>query len=203
MTGIVFIISAPSGAGKTSLINALVQHIGGVSISTSHTTRTKRSCEKNDVQYHFINKKLFLDMVFNNQFLEYAKVFGHYYGTSRAWVMKILASLEDVILEVDWQGAKQIRKKIPETVSIYILPPSKSRLTQQLNDRNQDNQSIIKMRMKQAKQEISHYDDYNYIVINEHFEEAVADLKCIIQANRLSLLSQSVKFKHIISKLQE
>lgn len=189
--GILFLISAPSGAGKTSLVNALLKvppapGSSKLCVSVSHTTRSKRPGEENGKNYHFISKKMFQVLRAENAFLESAEVFGNLYGTSRAWVEERLEAGWDVILEIDWQGATQVQALLPDAISIFILPPSLQALRERLTGRAQDKPEVIEKRMAEAVNEISHFRQANYIIINEEFEAALADLKAVIRSARLT-----------------
>ena len=185
MKGSLFIIAAPSGAGKTTLVNALVKALSDVSISVSYTTRKMRPQEQDGVDYHFVDLDKFKTMLKQGDFLEHAKVYGHFYGTSRLWVFDVLRQGLDVILEIDWQGAKQIRTQFVETKSIFILPPSLEILEARLQKRHADNARIVKERMNEAKEQISHYKEFDYLVFNDKFEDALEDLKSIVRSQRL------------------
>ena len=187
MSGTLFIISAPSGAGKTSLVNALLASSDHLQVSISHTTRPIRPGEENGVNYHFTDKPKFEAMRNRTEFIEHAEVFGNYYGTSQKWVADTLALDKDVILEIDWQGAQQIRKVMPKAIGIFILPPSKKTLHKRLQDRGQDTDLVIAQRLAEAKGEMSHYVEYDFVVINDQFDEALLDLRSIIGANQLKL----------------
>jgi len=200
-SGILFVISAPSGAGKTSLVNALVQSVKNVKISISHTVRPKRPGEQHGVNYHFVTKEIFQEMQAEDMFLESAEVFGNLYGTSKAWVEKVLAEGRDVLLEIDWQGAQQIRQKMPQSVSIFIIPPSRETLLNRLNIRDQDDEKVIQLRMKGVKNEISHYHEYDYLICNDKFEDALEDLKIIVRSNRLQTKRQIMPYATLIKKL--
>ncbi len=182
--GTLYTISAPSGAGKTSLVKELVQQDHNLLVSISHTTRTMRPGEVDGANYHFVSSEQFELMLEEEEFLEYARVFDNLYGTSKQWVQKALDQGNDVILEIDWQGARQIRNFMPETVSIFILPPSLSELRQRLTGRGQDDEKTIEKRMAEAVSEMSHYGEADYLVINNDFDTALADLKSIIRARR-------------------
>jgi len=182
--GTLYIVSAPSGAGKTSLITAMLETLEGVQVAISHTTRPIREGEIDGKHYHFINKATFEDDIEKGLFLEHANVFGNYYGTSHAAVNQQLEEGTDVILEIDWQGAQQIRKLAPNTRSIFILPPSISELENRLNKRNQDAADVITKRVAQAKEDITHYDEYDNIIINNDFEIALVELKSIFISQR-------------------
>ena len=184
--GKLYIIAAPSGAGKTSLVKAMVQSTPHVRVSVSHTTRDMRPGEQDGVNYHFTTIESFKEMLGEGNFLEHAEVFGNYYGTSDVWVNEQLEKGEDVILEIDWQGARQVRKLVPDAVSIFILPPSLEALRERLIGRGTDDMSIIDGRMSQAVNEMSHYDEFDYIVINDEFDLALRDLQTIIRSRRLA-----------------
>ncbi|MFC0179658.1 guanylate kinase [Thorsellia kenyensis] len=190
--GTLYIISAPSGAGKSSLIQAFLktQPRYDAQVSVSHTTRSKREGEQNGVHYHFVDEAHFHQMVAHNEFLEYAEVFGKFYGTSKQSILETLNSGVDVFLDIDWQGARQIRGKMPESVSIFILPPSKNELLRRLKGRGQDSDEVINFRMQKAISEMEHYAEYDYIIINDDFEKALHDLKTILRAERLKLQKQ-------------
>ena len=176
-----FIIAAPSGCGKTSLVKALLESSSNLSVSVSHTTRKPRKGEINGENYHFVSKERFDEMISNNDFVEYAEVFGNLYGTARSNIKEKLDANFDIILEIDWQGARQVRENMPDSISVFILPPSKNVLLQRLIDRGQDDDETISKRMKNSESEMSHYDEFEYLVINDQFESALNDLKAIIQ----------------------
>jgi guanylate kinase len=199
--GTLFTVSAPSGAGKTSLVKALVESTGDIRVSVSHTTRPMRPGEKHGVNYHFISQTEFMEMLGRAEFLEHAQVFANYYGTSRAWVAEALQSGMDVILEIDWQGAQQVRRLIPDAVGVFILPPSQQTLHSRLTGRGQDSESVIAARMAEAKNEISHYVESDYLVVNEVFEVALAEFKAIVQAQRLRLERQARKHEALLTSL--
>lgn len=201
--GTLFIISAPSGGGKTSLVNALLRSLPQVEVSISHTTRPMRPGEAQGVDYHFVDTATFQGLVRENAFLEYAEVFGNLYGTSRQWVETRLAEGVDVILEIDWQGAQQIRKLFPESIGIFILPPSKEVLANRLRERAQDDEVVISQRLAQAHHEISHYNEFDYLVINDDFKRAATDLIAIIQARRLRQVIQKERYAELLKNLLE
>lgn len=184
--GKLYIIAAPSGAGKTSLVKAMVQSTPHVRVSVSHTTRDMRPGEQDGVNYHFTTVDHFKKMLSEGIFLEHAEVFGNYYGTSDVWVQEQLDRGEDVILEIDWQGARQVRQLVPDAVFIFILPPSLEALRERLIGRGTDDMSIIERRMSQAVSEMSHYNEFDYIVINDEFDLALRDLQTIIRSRRLA-----------------
>ncbi|QLK63078.1 guanylate kinase [Enterobacteriaceae bacterium Kacie_13] len=201
--GTLYIISAPSGAGKSSLIQALLktQPLYDTQVSISHTTRSERPGEKHGEHYFFISKEEFLEMIEKDDFLEHAEVFGNYYGTSRVTIEQILASGVDVFLDIDWQGAQQIRKKMPQARSIFVLPPSKDELDRRLRGRGQDSEEVIAKRMAQAVAEMTHYAEYDYLIVNDDFDLALSDLKTIIRAERLRLSRQKLRHDGLITKL--
>lgn len=203
MTGTLYIVSAPSGCGKTSLVNALLQSTSNLTISISYTTRSPRPGEQDGVNYHFIDEQCFQAMIAKQEFLEHAEVFGHHYGTSRSKVIEQLEHGMDVVLEIDWQGAQQIRKSFANTVSIFILPPSKEALRQRLQARRQDNSDVIESRMQRAHIELSHYDEYDYLIFNDQFDYALSDLHAIVHARRLRLEPQIMRHKEWINHLLE
>ncbi len=199
-TGSLFVVSAPSGAGKTSLIQALVNDIASLKVSVSHTTRLPRANEKDDVAYHFVNETEFKDMIKQNLFLEYATVFEHYYGTSRSWVEEQHELGYDILLDIDWQGAQQIKSRFTGAVSIFILPPTYSSLYDRLAGR-EDDETDIERRMQDAKNEISHCREYDFIIINDEFDQAVTELKSIIQATNLYSCRQAPFYDNFVKGL--
>ncbi len=201
LQGTLFIISAPSGAGKTSLVNALVRDTNHLKLSISHTTRKKRPNEIEGYHYHFISEEKFQQKVAAGDFLEYARVFGNYYGTSQESVEKMLSEGHDVILEIDWQGAQQIKQVMPDSVSVFILPPSLEALRERLQSRGEDDEDTINHRMEKAISEISHFDEADYLVINDDFEDALKSLKAIVRCHRLRTDKQAVINQSVIEKL--
>lgn len=199
--GTLFTVSAPSGAGKTSLVKALVDAISSICVSVSHTTRAMRPGEKNGVNYHFVDHPTFEAMVGEGAFLEHAQVFTNFYGTSQAWVEQTLANGLDVILEIDWQGAAQVRRLMPKAVSIFILPPSRECLRERLKGRGQDDESVIDARMAEAKNEMSHFSEANYLIVNDNFSSALDEFRAIIIAERLKLENQSRKHQSLLMNL--
>jgi guanylate kinase len=189
-TGTLYTVSAPSGAGKTSLVNALIERCGGLQVSVSHTTRPMRPAEKEGVNYHFVSENVFLDMLDRAEFLEHAQVFGNLYGTSSVWLEEQLERGLDVILEIDWQGARQVKQLLPETQSIFILPPSRQALQQRLSLRGQDDPSIIEGRMNAAVAEMSHYVESDFLVVNKDFDQALDELQSIVASQRLRTARQ-------------
>ncbi len=195
-----FIIAAPSGCGKTSLVKALLGSSSKLSVSVSHTTRKPRKGEINGENYHFVSKERFDEMIANNDFVEHAEVFGNMYGTARSNIKKKLEANIDIILEIDWQGARQVRENMPNSISIFILPPSKNVLLQRLTDRGQDDEETISKRMKNSESEMSHYDEFEYLVINDQFDSALNDLKAIIQDCNNNIKNIELSLENQISR---
>lgn len=184
-TGTLYTVSAPSGAGKTSLVNALVKRCPDLLVSVSHTTRPMRPGEKDGVNYHFVTENIFLAMLERTEFLEHARVFGNLYGTSGVWVTQQLQRGRDIILEIDWQGAQQVKRLLPQARAIFILPPSREDLQQRLNQRGQDDPDTIKTRMNVAVEEMSHYVESDFLVVNKDFDQALDELQSIVACQRL------------------
>jgi guanylate kinase len=200
-TGSLFIVSAPSGAGKTSLLKRLKQELDDVVISVSHTTRPQRPGEIEGRDYFFVSRETFERMLAEDAFLEHARVFDHYYGTSRRQVMENIERGLDVILEIDWQGARQVKAKLPESRAIFILPPAREVLEERLRRRGQDSPETIAKRLAGARAEISHYLEYDYLLVNDDFERALTQLKSILIADRLRLPRQQEKLAGLLQKL--
>lgn len=199
--GTLYTVSAPSGAGKTSLVSALVKSNPEVCVSISHTTRPMRPGEVNGVNYHFIDHATFEAMLERGEFLESARVFSNMYGTSQTWVMDTLVQGLDVILEIDWQGAQQVRKLMPETVSLFILPPSLACLRQRLTGRGQDDSSVIDARMSEAMSEMSHYVEADYLIINDDFTTALAQFQALITAQHIRREAQIARHERLLQDL--
>ena len=199
--GKLFIISAPSGAGKTSLIKKLIPHMDKLIVSVSHTTRAQRPGEIDTIDYFFTPVDTFKKMVNQQAFLEYAQVFDNFYGTAQSSIEQSLKSSKDVILEIDWQGAEQIRRILPDTISIFILPPSTEVLRRRLKERGQDSEAIIDRRMQDAVNEIGHYAEYDYLIVNDEFNNALTEMKSIILANRLNIQRQQEQLKDLLIDL--
>ncbi len=201
--GTLYIVSAPSGAGKSSLIQALLQSTPDydTQVSISHTTRPPRPGEVNGEHYFFVSVNEFESLIAKNEFIEYAKVFGNYYGTSASAIENMLDKGIDVFLDIDWQGARQVRERLPESRSIFILPPSLEELARRLRNRGQDQREVIEQRMREAVAEISHYNEYDYLIINDDFAVSLLDLKTILRAERLSKQRQEQRYEALISKL--
>ena len=183
--GQLYLVAAPSGAGKTSLVHAALGKDPNLVVCISHTTRERRSSETDGVNYHFVSQQTFRQMIADEQFLEHAEVFGQHYGTAKKQVDTLLAEGKDVILEIDWQGAEQVRRLVPDVIGIFILPPSVEVLAQRLSNRGQDSQKSMEVRLSQATLEISKAPNFDYILINDDFEETLADLLCVFRALRL------------------
>lgn len=199
--GTLYIFAAPSGAGKTSLVKALLDQTDGIEVSVSHTTRTARPGEVDGVNYHFTDVATFNVMVNEGEFLEHAQVFDNFYGTARANIVQRLAAGVDVILEIDWQGARQVRQEFPESLGVFILPPSRQALEDRLRGRGQDGDEVIARRMRDAESEMSHYAEFEYLVINDDFDTALEELKAIITANRLRSSLQASRHGEMLAEL--
>ena len=196
-------ITAPSGAGKTSLVKTLVNQNNNLCVSISHTTRPPRNSELDGVNYHFINNNEFMEMLSQGQFLESANVYGHYYGTSRTWVDEQLKSGNNVILEIDWQGARQVRDLLSNVCSIYILPPSLEALTKRLKDRGQDDDDTIESRMNEAQSVIAHVTEADFVVVNDEFELAIKNINAIINSQGLNTKPQELYLTGLIERLTQ
>jgi len=199
--GKLVIVTAPSGAGKTTLVNALVAHDEKLLASVSHTTRPGRPSEENGVNYHFVSDQEFMTMLQGGDFLESAEVYGYHYGTSQHWVSGQLSEGFDVILEIDWQGAAQIRYLLPDSCFIFILPPSLEALSQRLTERAQDDEDTIDKRMQQARSVIEHVAAADFMVVNDDFETALDDIRAIIRSNRLTVRVQEESLANLLSSL--
>lgn len=199
--GTLFIFSAPSGAGKTSLVKALLEKTPFIGVSVSHTTRAPRPGEENGKAYHFVSIAEFQDMIGHGAFLEHAQVFDNFYGTSQEWVESELKAGRDVILEIDWQGAQQVRRLMPDAVSVFIAPPSIEALRSRLTQRGQDSEDIIERRMRDARNEMSHYGEYDYLIINDNFDSALEELRSIVLARRHRLLAQQQRHQDVLNNL--
>jgi guanylate kinase len=201
MRGQLYVISAPSGAGKTSLVAALLRQEKSVRVSVSHTTRVPRPGEQNGVHYHFVDKADFETRIASGDFLEHAQVFDNFYGTSQQAVEAQLASGLDVILEIDWQGAQQIRRQRPDMISIFIVPPSITELRTRLTGRGQDGEEVIERRMRDAVNEMRHYSEFDYLVVNDAFDLALAELTTVFRAQRLRLHRQAATHQQLLNAL--
>lgn len=199
--GNLFIVAAPSGGGKTSLVKQLISRMDGIVVSVSHTTRDKRPGEVDGEHYYFIDEPQFKNMIHHGEFVEYARVFDHYYGTSHAEIDARLKQGTDVVLDIDWQGAAQIRQFFKQTVSVFILPPSLEILEQRLVDRQRDNLAVIQKRMERAHAEMSHHKEFDYLIVNDDFEKAVIELSAIITTYRLRRERQVYMQRKLLSFL--
>lgn len=200
-TGSLFIISAPSGAGKTSLVRALLQSGLSLSLSISHTTRPPRSEEINGRDYHFVSMNIFQNMLGNGEFLESAEVYGNLYGTSQKWINEAVAAGQDILLEIDCQGAHQVQRIFPGAVAIFVLPPSIDALEMRLKNRGQDNPDVIQKRLAAAREEVTHINEFDYVIVNNNLDEALNDLLCIIKAERLRRGRQLLKYRSLMVQL--
>lgn len=199
--GTLFVISAPSGAGKTSLVAEMLRQDSQLGVSVSHTTRPMRTGEQDGVNYHFVSRDEFEAMIAEGDFLEHADVFGNYYGTSHAWVRDTLATGQDVILEIDWQGAEQVRRLVSECVSIFIVPPSAEVLRERLIGRGTDAPEVIERRLAEAEEECRHAAEFDYLVVNDDFGVALADLLAITRAQRLKMAVQQLRHGKLLAGL--
>lgn len=199
--GTLYVIAAPSGAGKTSLVEALVESTPDIDVSVSHTTRPMRPGEQDGIHYHFTDVPTFEKMIEEGRFLEHARVFDNYYGTSMANIQDELEAGRDVILEIDWQGAAQVRKHVPDSVGIFILPPSREALETRLRGRGQDTDEVIARRMRDAVNEMTHYAEFDYLVFNDEFEIALGDLQNIVLARRLRFAAQARRHAAVLQEL--
>jgi guanylate kinase len=202
MKGNVFIICAPSGAGKTSLVAELLRRDRNTLLSVSHTTRAPRPNEQDGRDYHFVSRPTFAAMIERGEFLESAEVHGNLYGTSQSWTDRQRVRDVDIVLEIDWQGAQQVRKLIPEAIGIFILPPSPDALRRRLINRRQDSDAVIERRLQAARGEIAHLAEFDYVIINNNFDDAVEDLVSIVRAARLRIASQVSRHSDLINTLK-
>ena len=203
MTGNLFIVSAPSGAGKSSLVSAVLAEDKRLALSVSFTTRPPRAGEANGREYHFVGRKTFDSMLERGEFLESAEVHGNRYGTSQKWIAEARAQGLDIVLEIDWQGAQQVRAAFPDAVSIFILPPPPvlEELERRLRGRGQDTEEAIQRRLRAAREEIGHVAEFDYVIINKEFEEARRDLAAVVRASRLMLSRQSARHPEIFGSI--
>ncbi len=206
--GNLFILAAPSGAGKSSLIKALLQnhdateiHNNEMQVSVSHTTRAPRPGEIDGVHYHFVSREVFQELISQDEFFEWAEVFGNYYGTSKVVIEQTLRKGIDVFLDIDWQGARQVKAQIPDTATIFVAPPSREELMRRLTERGQDTPEVIQDRMNKAVSEISHYHEFDYIVVNDDFDAALAELDAIVSSRRLRKEKQVMRHKSLFENL--
>ena len=201
--GTLFIVSAPSGAGKTSLVKALLRKVSRIQVSVSHTTRAPRPGDQHGIDYYYVTEESFTKMIEKEAFFEYAKVFGNYYGTSKKAVQEALEAGIDVILEIDWQGGRQIRQLFPNAVSVYIMPPSLQELELRLTNRQQDSHDVIAGRMSEARDEMSHFHEFDYLVVNDNFEQALSEFSAIVIANRQKTEILSQNHKKLLEELTQ
>ena len=202
-SGCLFVIAAPSGGAKTSLVNALLEREPGIRLSVSYTTRAPRPGEEDGVHYHFVDVPRFMALKDAGEFLEHAHVHGNWYGTSATWLRDEVQQGRDVLLEIDWQGAAQVRRLIPDSISIFILPPSIALLRERLTKRGQDRPEVIESRLKAAREEMRHAADFDYVIMNQDFARAVDDLSVIVRASRLATSRQVVRHARVYSDLIE
>lgn len=202
MTGILFIVTAASGAGKTSLVRALLESDNQLRKSVSYTTRPARPGEEDGRHYNFVSQQKFADMLKQREFLEHAEVHGNHYGTSKSWIERAMQGGHDILLEIDWQGAQQVRRTFPQAIGIFILPPSLASLEERLKARGQDSPEVITSRLKAARVEMSHVPEFDYVIINDKFEQAVQELICIVRSNRLKLKPQLERHRDLINHLK-
>ena len=199
--GMLYIISAPSGAGKTSLVNALIEETDLIEVSVSYTTRGKRPGEREGVNYHFVTQDQFKQMIADDRFIEHAEVFGHFYGTSKQRIKEKLKAGIDIILEIDWQGAQQVRKQFEHCTTVFILPPSQPELLSRLQERGQDTQEVIEKRMNESIAQVSHYTEFEYLIVNDQFAHALGELKALVYAFRLRQTAQCRRHHKLIETL--
>lgn len=200
-SGKLFVIAAPSGAGKTSLVKALVERRPELHVSVSYTTRPRRPAEQPDQDYHFVSVDAFKELIRHGELLEHARVFDNFYGTARAPVEEHLTRGNHVLLEIDWQGAQQVKQRMPDCTSIFILPPSREALEHRLRQRGTDSPEVIARRLKEASGDVSHYKDFDYVVVNDSFEHAVADLTRIIDGQGNDLMAARPTLKPLLTQL--
>jgi guanylate kinase len=201
-SGNLFVVVAPSGAGKTTLVGELLKKEPNIKLSISYTTRKPREGESNGREYHFVDRARFEAMIAANEFLEYADVYGNYYGTSKRWIENQLSGDHDVLLEIDWQGASQLKALFPNMVGIFILPPSLTELRKRLESRGKDAPEAIDRRMASAREEISHVLEFEYIIVNERFEAALSDLISVVHATRVSRAQQAVRLASLLGEFK-
>ncbi|MDD5299708.1 MAG: guanylate kinase [Gallionella sp.] len=202
MSGNLFVISAPSGAGKTSLVHALLNINPQIDLSVSYTTRDPRPGEQDGKAYHFVSRETFLAMAKRGEFLESAEVYGNFYGTSQTWISQKNAEGRDVLLEIDWQGAAQVRRLFPKCISIFILPPSLEALEQRLKGRGKDNEEVIAKRMAAVREDVAHVAEFDYVIINDNLNEALRELNAVVLSAKLRCAAQLTRYQTLINQLQ-
>lgn len=200
--GNIFVVTAPSGAGKTTLVAALLAADQQIKLSVSYTTRAPREGEVDGKNYHFVSREAFIAMLQRSEFLESAEVYGNFYGTSQLWIQQQLDAGNDILLEIDWQGAQQVRKLFPQAIGVFILPPSLQVLEQRLRGRGTDSEESIAKRMASAREEITHVDEFDFVIVNEVMDEAIKDLISVVRAPRLGIARQSAKYAALFSALK-
>jgi guanylate kinase len=200
--GNIFVVTAPSGAGKTTLVAALLAADQQIKLSVSYTTRAPREGEVDGKNYHFVSREAFIAMLQRSEFLESAEVYGNFYGTSQLWIQQQLDAGNDILLEIDWQGAQQVRKLFPQAIGVFILPPSLPVLEQRLRGRGTDSEESIAKRMASAREEITHVDEFDFVIVNEVMDEAIKDLISVVRAPRLGIARQSAKYAALFSALK-
>lgn len=200
--GKIFVVTAPSGAGKTTLVAALLAADQQIKLSVSYTTRAPREGEIDGINYHFVSREAFIAMLQRSEFLESAEVYGNFYGTSQLWIQQQLDAGNDILLEIDWQGAQQVRKLFPQAIGVFILPPSLQALEQRLRGRGTDSEESISKRMASAREEITHVDEFDFVIVNEVMDEAIKDLISLVRAPRLGIARQSAKYAALFSALK-
>ena len=201
MSGNLFVVAAPSGAGKTTLVRLLLEQESRVHLSISYTTRGPRPGEENGREYHFVDNVEFQAMIARHEFLEWAEVHGYFYGTSKKWIADQLAAGHDVLLEIDWQGAQQVRKLFPQAIGIFILPPSMEELTRRLTGRGTDSADVIARRLAAAQAEMRHVGEFDYVIINDQLAQALEELRAVVRASRLSFGVQRVRHAALFERL--
>ncbi|QLG86844.1 guanylate kinase [Chitinibacter bivalviorum] len=200
--GNLFVVTAPSGAGKTTLVAALLAADANVQLSISYTTRAPRAGEVDGKDYHFVEREQFERMISAGELLEHAEVYGNYYGTSQVWINEAINTGRDILLEIDWQGAQQVRRLFPEAIGLFVLPPSLETLESRLRNRGKDSDEVINKRMAVAREECSHVDEFDFVIVNEHIDDAVRDIVSVVRAQRLTLVRQSARHTALISSLK-
>jgi len=199
--GMLYIISAPSGAGKTSLVKALLEEVDFIEVSVSYTTRSRRPGEREGIDYHYIDQDHFKQMIADEQFIEHAEVFSNYYGTSKEQIKEKLKAGIDIILEIDWQGALQVKEQFAQCSTLFILPPSRKELLSRLTERGQDSEEVINNRMNESIEQLSHYKEFDYLIVNDQFAHALGELKSLIHAFRLRQTTQCRRHHNLIEAL--